>query len=125
MGIWKKEATHCRRCDVEFDGTNKYKKRAVCKDCQKIEWAERMAKKKVGAVNYHQLYDEIKIEKRKHIHEEINKQLKATTVFTVYSPLRELELRIKELERRVTRLEKPRAKKPRAKIKLRSHPLLA
>lgn len=79
MGIWKKEATHCRRCDVEFDGTNKYKKRAVCKDCQKIEWAERMAKKKVGAVNYHQLYDEIKIEKRKHIHEEINKQLKATT----------------------------------------------
>ena len=37
MATWKKESTHCKECGVEFDGTNKFRLRALCKPCGVIE----------------------------------------------------------------------------------------
>jgi hypothetical protein len=74
----KQQSTHCKECGVEFNKTNKYPKRALCLDCQKIEYKKSKERMKAKRINFHDLYAEIKIEKRKHIHAEINEQLKNT-----------------------------------------------
>jgi hypothetical protein len=33
----KKKSTHCKECGVEFDGTNKFNARALCKPCGLID----------------------------------------------------------------------------------------
>ena len=37
MASMKKESTHCKECGVEFDGTNKFNKRALCIPCGLID----------------------------------------------------------------------------------------
>jgi hypothetical protein len=37
MASMKKESTHCKECGVEFDGTNKFRLRALCKPCGAID----------------------------------------------------------------------------------------
>jgi 16S rRNA C967 or C1407 C5-methylase (RsmB/RsmF family) len=44
MASMKKESTHCKECGVEFDGTNKFRLRALCKPCGAIDQKRTSAK---------------------------------------------------------------------------------
>jgi len=44
MASMKKESTHCKECGVEFDGTNKFRLRALCKPCGAIDQKRTAAK---------------------------------------------------------------------------------
>lgn len=77
MAIWKKEATECKTCKVELTKDNKQLRRAVCKDCYKEEYKHAQLNKKVNREeSFHTLYNDIKIEKRREIHAEVNQRLK-------------------------------------------------
>jgi hypothetical protein len=65
MVKWKKESTHCRDCGVEFDGTNKFKARALCKPCGKIEQQKTSKKALLPKEEYSRnKYNEFLIENR-------------------------------------------------------------
>jgi hypothetical protein len=65
MAIWKKESTHCKECGVEFDGTNKFNKRALCIPCGTIDQKKHSIKAKIErAEQRHVKYEEFKIENR-------------------------------------------------------------
>jgi hypothetical protein len=65
MASFKKESTHCKECGVEFDGTNKYRLRALCKPCAKIEQKKALEKvKKPKSEHRNVKYNEFKAENR-------------------------------------------------------------
>ena len=59
----KKKSTHCRDCGVEFAGTNKFNKRALCIECARIE-VRNNTKRKPKEEYRHIKYEEFKIENR-------------------------------------------------------------
>ena len=68
MAIWKKASTHCKDCGVEFDGTNKYRKRALCIKCASAEYKSRN-RKEVPTTEYrHIKYAEFKMGNRNEIY---------------------------------------------------------
>jgi hypothetical protein len=67
MAVWKKESTHCKDCGVEFDGTNKYRKRALCIECASIGYKTR--KKEMNVKEHrHIKYAEFKMGNRNEIY---------------------------------------------------------
>lgn len=78
MGVWKKEVTNCKHCGVQFnEQIKKYPKRALCYPCHKVEYRQHMERKKVDMINFHKMYEQVKISKRTHIHSEVNRRLNA------------------------------------------------
>lgn len=76
MATWKKEATECKTCGVALTTDNKQPKRAVCKVCYKEEYKQAQLNKKKPAENFHTLYNDIRIEKRRDIHAAVNQRFK-------------------------------------------------
>lgn len=65
MTKWKKASTHCKDCGVEFNDTNKYHKRALCKACViKEQQAYQLQKRKDKSEHRHIKYEEFKTENR-------------------------------------------------------------
>jgi hypothetical protein len=65
MRSMKKASTHCKECGVEFDGTNKFKARALCKSCGKIEQKKSAQKALLPKEEYcRNKYNEFLIENR-------------------------------------------------------------
>jgi hypothetical protein len=61
----KKESTHCKECGVEFDGTNKFRARALCIPCGTIEQKKQAIKALKPKDEYRSVkYNEFMIENR-------------------------------------------------------------
>ena len=65
MRSLKKQSTHCSECGVEFDGTNKFYKRALCIPCGTIAQKKySQNKRKPKEEHRHVKYNEFKAENR-------------------------------------------------------------
>jgi hypothetical protein len=76
MAIWKKEATECKKCGVELTKENKKPKRAICLDCYSIESKENNKKERENRPDYYEIYSDLTVPNRRHIHIQVNNRLK-------------------------------------------------
>ena len=79
MGYKKEISVGCSKCGVLWneDLSNKQPKRALCKECSKIEYAEYQKKRNsINSVTRTELYQPFKIENRKEIYKEASKALR-------------------------------------------------
>ena len=66
MRSLKKQSTHCSECGVEFDGTNKFYKRALCIPCGTISQKKySQNKRKPKEEHRHVKYNEFKADKER------------------------------------------------------------
>jgi len=82
MGYKKELSTECKTCGVKWnkDYSNKYPKRAVCYECKTKEYEERKEQYTFNrfkrGMNRFEKHKPFKIENRKHIHKEVNAQIR-------------------------------------------------